>query len=342
MNNNLFNNITNGDIKGSIYNATILILGNDKDAIILEDTIVNICNHIGSFISLIDIKLWIDVINDTIEFIKNENICLKEIYLLITKLCIIYNIYLKNPISKTGLTNIKVLRERVITIFENSNVKISDIGIDKFETIIPPIGSDTYNLSLQIICGLIGIIKDTECLDDENTIIANANKMRDAFDYIIRKHFLFETKTYVNDSDCVWFLWGLISIIHNDEQLQNVYNLFKYKYSKKQKNNRVGFLWGIAVYIIYLCKKNISRDWNKKEIAIIKKIDDVANDLFKEIKQELIAKDIIENDIDECKSTCETSGLDYICNFIPVVNNNISDKNNNIAYNDDVRKIRYK
>lgn len=312
----LYTSITNAKIKESIYLSTKLILKEpddpDKTFEILANTLVAVASYIGSFISICDVMLWINVCEELIALIENPKIIMKNVYITVTKLCILCDIYVKNPIAKVGVINIKLLRPKVIDMFEGINFKLTDTGISRFEGILPPSDSATYGLAMQIITGYVFVIKEVERLssDDADNISDIANKIRKSFDYIIRKKYEFETKFYAADCDAVWFLWGLISLLYQDRELDVLYQLFNIGYNiKKAKPFRVGLLWGAALVMVYIKKKDIARSWNEKEVRVIKKIDEISLQLYKDIKKDLISTGYIQPDTKINKSM---DGLEYI------------------------------
>ena len=318
----LYESITKGDIQNSIY-ITATILLTDKISIeVFENTLIAICSYIGSFINIYDVKKWLDIINGTKNIIEDDNINIKYIFVILTKMCILCDIYIKNPIAKSGIINLKSLRTKIIDVFICEDNKLSNSGIIKFDGIIPPHDSDTYNISLQIISGVIKLIKltdDVSC-DDGDYLQEISNKLRNCFDYISRKTYTFETKFYNGDNDSIWFIWGFISILYNEEFINDTFFLFSNKWKKKCKNYKMGLLCGTAISIIYSHKKNASHSWNNKELTIINKIDEISLMLFNEIK-ETILKDNDTDKIDDNANIKDNDidGLDYLCNYIPTV-----------------------
>lgn len=342
MNEELYNSICRAKIQESIFLVTKILLKDiEKNLDCIIHTFIACCSYIGSFITIYDIKLWIDIIENLILFINNEKIIIKDIYLLVTKMCILCDIYIKNPVVKTGTVNIKLLRSKIIDIFEVNNFKLSTNGSAKFEGLLPPINSEAYNLSIQIITGIVYIIKQVELSNDYNIINDWANKMRQSFDYIIRKKYTFETKFYETDNDAVWFLWGILSILTIENDLNIIFQLFVYEYSKKNKSNRIGLLWGSALAIIYTKKKDIARLWNKKELMVIQKIDEISLELYNDIKRDLIKKDEIER-ITPSSNTID--GIEYITNYKPYESSEIKNEKkqelNN--YELDIKEVKYK
>lgn len=330
----LYESISKGDIQDSLYLSSKILLTNEISIDIFENTLIAICSYIGLFINIFDIKKWLDVINDTKKIIDDENINIKNIFILITKMCMLCDIYIKKPVSKTGNINLKNLRIKIIDVFSGEDSKLSTNGIVKFGGIIPPIDSDSYNLSLQVISGFIKLIKTTDNLssDDGDTLFDVSNKLRHCFDYIIRKKYMFETKFYISDNDSVWFIWGFISILYNEDFFNNIFFLFSHNWNKKCKKYKIGLIYGSAISIIYSHKKDVSSLWNDKEYNVINKIKDISLTLFNEIKSDLFKNKEFNNiDEDANINNKTTDGLDIISSFIPLTlntNNYYENKNN--------------
>lgn len=284
MNNDIYNNILSGDIKNSLYNVCSYIINNDK-IIILEITLINVCSYIGSFINIINIKKYIDILQSTRIFIENNNVKISDILTLITKMCIICNDYNKNITIKTGLIPLNKLKEKLTDIF-NNDTTITSNNIHKFESILPPKDSDSYLLSIKIINGLIKTISSIDKNPEDDYIFKISDKLKNSFDYIIRKNYYIETKI-IDDGDIIYFLWGFISILFNDIIISDLYWLYNYEYLKKYKKQRNGLLYGCAIIIIYLYKKNLSTNWDEEELNIINKINNISLSLFNEVKDNL-------------------------------------------------------
>jgi hypothetical protein len=322
-NTELYDSICGAKIKESIYVCSKIILKDpDKHFGIVLNTFISVSSFIGSFITIYDIRLWLDTIEDIIKIMEDENIVMKYIYIIITKLCILCDIHLKgsaSSVTRTGVQDIKILRCKIIDMFEGIKFKLSDIGISRFEGILPPVDSPTYSLATQILTGYVFCIKQLETMSDTDQIADLSNKIRKSFDYIIRKKYTFETRFYENDNDVVWFLWGLISILYNDHEMDMLYQLFQHAYNKKNKNMRIGLLWGAAILMIYIPKKDLARNWNHKELKVIKKIEEVSIQLYKDIKKDLIASNEIVDDKKEQKQSMD--GLQYILSVRHNMNN---------------------
>lgn len=312
----LYESICKAKIKESIYYATKIILKDVQNFETLVSTLIAVCSYIGSFVSVYDIRLLVDVCQDLTYLMEDEKIVMKDIYVLIAKLCIICDIYIKNPVAKTGTANVKLLRPKIIDMFTvNDNLKLSDNGISLFEGVLPPVDSESYALATQIITGYVHIIKDLENLSvdsHQDKIDHIANKIRKSFDYIIRKKYTFETKFYKSDNDAVWFLWGFLALLFQDNEMDMFYQLFNCGYSKKNRNHRIGLLWAAGILMVWIKKRDISRGWSVKEVQVIKKIEEVSLDLYKDIKKTLIQSGEIQDDSKELREKNKINGLEYI------------------------------
>ena len=353
----LYNSIYKGEIKESLYLVTQLILqDSNKNLELIENTLISICSYIGTFISIYDIRLWIDVIEETYEFINEDKIIIKNIYILITKLCIVCDIYIKKPISKSGLLSLAKLREKIISFFpSNSNtIELNYQILKKFDNILPPCDSETYELSKLIIFCILNILNNIQELDIDNDNIDinyKANTLRDVFDYFSRKNKKFENKFNSRDNDSIWFLWGILNTLCEENISEIAYKLFTYNYTKKHKTDRYGLLWGTTIAIIFLYKKNIARVWNNDEAILIKKINEIGMNLYKQIKKDLIKSNINIRDDDESnnnnvKSCSGLDGLHYLVNYLPELKNNPTIEYDNYTNenfnNNEVKKISTK
>lgn len=350
-NNNLYTHIYKGEIKDSIHLVTFLIINNDNNFQIIENTFIAILSYIGSFISIYDIRLWIDILEEVNDFINNNTINIKNVYILITKLCIVCRIYIKNPISKSGIITIPKLREKIIDYFD-TNQNNNDY-IQQFETVLPPINSENYNIAKIIINSInINLYKISNLSnDDQDTIFDLSNTFKNIFEYISRKNYKFETKFNHTDNDSIWFLWGIISKLCSEHNIGFIaFQLFNTNYSKKMKNERIGIIWGMSIVIIYLVKKNISRVWDDDEIILIKKINEIALDLYKQIKIDINKKYNVDTNYDNQPdltiSRNDNDKLNFLSNYIPQINNtpkleyDNNYENNNKDF-DEIRKIKY-
>lgn len=324
MNTDIYDYVIKGNIEKSLYETSKLLIEN-KNIDMLEETFIQIISYIGSFISVRDIIKLNDITKSAKELIEKDEVVVIDFLILITKMCIICDIYNKHQVIKTGIMQIKVLREKILDVF-NEDIKLSSNGIYKFSSIIPPTDSDSYLLSLKIIGCFIRFIKYIETIptDDCNNLQIMANKFRNCFDYIIRKKYIFETSLFPNDHEAIWFLWGFVSILYQEEFIANYYWLFNYELKKTKQKNRIGLIWAVAINIIYSHKKDTSINWNKNELNVINKIEEIGLDLYKEVKSlfKQQSKTIIKND--EQSKEKSYDGLEYVINYIPKINNNNS------------------
>ena len=321
-NKELFEFISKGNIEKSLYATCIFLIENAKIEI-LEETLISICAYIGAFIGIREIAKLNDIILTTKKIIENENIIVDEYLILITKMCILCNIYNLHPVSKTGLIPLAKLREKIIDVFSEDS-KLSSNGIMKFEMIIPPSDSDAYLLSLKIITSFIRIFNllDQITIDDKLDLIAI--KFKNCFDYIIRKKYAIETKLNPNEYDPIYFLWGFIEILFQHEDfIHSYYWLFSYNYKKSLKTQRLGLIYACSIAIIYSYKRHISKLWNQNELNVIYKTKEIALELMKQVRKDLKKEEpIVKSEKQEKK----IDGISYIDSYIPyiTINNPLS------------------
>jgi len=328
--------VCKGNIEKSLYATSIFLIENAKIEV-LEETLIFICSYIGAFINIRDIIKLNDIILSTKSLIENDNINVSDYLILITKMCILCNVYNINPVSKTGVIPLNKLREKIIDVFSEDN-KLSSNGIMKFEMIIPPTDSEAYLLSIKIITSFIRIIKIIDEIPSENAnaIEMIAIKFKNCFDYIIRKKYIIQTKLNPNEHDPIYFLWGFIEILFQHEDfIHSYYWLFCNNYKKSLKSQRIGLIYACAIAIIYSYKRHISNSWNQNELNVIYKTKEISLDLIQQVKTEIKQKDIhIEKPAKEKKTL---DGISYLDTYIPRATLN---KNNDIpVFQDELRYI---
>jgi len=332
INKELFDFITKGNIEKSLYAVSIFLIENSKIEV-LEETLIDVCSYIGTFINIKEIFKLNDIIISTKYLIENENLKISDYFILITKMCILCNIYNSNPISKTGIIPIGKLREKILDVFSDE-FKLSSNGIMKFEMIIPPTDSEAYILSIKIISSFIRIIKILDNISSENVnnIELISVKLKNCFDYIIRKKYIIQTKLNPNEHDPIYFLWGFIEILYSHEEfIHSYYWLFSNNYSKKVKKNRIGLIYGCCVAIIFSYKRFISTNWNQNELNVINKTKEISNDLIKQVKSDLKSKNLLcekekkEINVNQNDNNNNLRRLSIFENFIPKkdINNDI-------------------
>ena len=96
-----------------------------------------------------------------------------------------------------------------------------------------------------------------------------------------------------------------------------------------------------------LQNKNISRVWLNDEIILIKKINEVALDLYNQIKKDIYKTNNYKDENVETEKSYNNNALNYFLNYKPQLNDSSSymlDYNSNNYQNnnnDDLKKIRY-
>jgi hypothetical protein len=344
MEDELFTSICNGDIQNSIMLSTkIIFLHESID--ILENVYINICAYIGSFISLYDISKLIDIYSSLKKIIENEKLIIKDIYVIISKMCILCDIYNKHPNAKCGNMSIKVLKDKISTLFNNNDLKLSNNGIMRFDGILPPHDHENYGMAIRIVAILIKTIKSTDdiSVDEGNTLVDISNKLRHIIDYILRSKYKFETKFYSTDNDNAWFLWGVFSVLYKNDILDNAFWLYNYEYKKKYRSKRIGILWSLPIISIYTHKCDISKGWTSKESNVIAKIEEISINLYNELRRKIIKDNPDKFERANKETVDKHDGLNYILNFVPVIDNNSrTDIISNISKpKEEIRHISY-
>jgi len=338
-NKELFDFICNGNIEKSLYNTCVFLIENSKIEV-LEDTLIYTCSYISTFITIYNIVKFNNIIETTINIITSDNINVIEYLTLITKMCILCDIHIKHPTTKTGTIPIPQLRQKIFNVF-NNEIKLNPAGINKFSSIIPPIDSDIYALTLKIITSFINLFKILETTNNNDEIYSISILFRDSFDYIIRKKYVIQTQFCLSEHDPIYFLWGFVNCLFNNEPfILNYYKLFCYNNTtnnKTIKNQRIGLIHACAVAIIYSYKRDIASSWTSNEIIIITKIKDISMNLFNQIKKEIVIDDdkpIIEKE----KVKPKIDGLTYLYDYIPKMSSIINTDNNEI-FEDEYKTI---
>ena len=323
MENEIFTSICNGDIQNSIMLSTkIIFLYETID--ILEMAFINICAYIGSFISLYDISKLTDIYSALKKIIENDKLVIKDVYVIITKMCILCDIYNKHPNAKCGNMSIKVLKDKISAQFNNNDLKLSHNGVMRFDGILPPHDHENYGLATKIVSIIIRTIKSTDdiSVDDGDTLVDISNKLRHIIDYILRMKHKFETKFYSSDNDNAWFLWGVFSVLYKNEAFNDAFWLYNYEYKKKYRAKRVGILWSLPIISIYTHKCDISKGWNSKESIVIAKIEELSINLYNELRRKIYKEnpDKFETKTrDDARSADKYDGLKYILSYVPVI-----------------------
>lgn len=324
----LFTSISSGNVNNSLLLSTKYILLNDS-LDIFENILIDIASYIGTFINLYDISKLLDIFTSIKKFIENEKIIIKDVYILITKMCIVCDIYNKNSISRCGTMSMKTLKEKISFIFSREDMKLSSNGIIRFDGVLPPHDDENYRIALKIITILIKTIKSSDDIPIENADRLNdiAIKLKNIFDFIFRSKYKFETKFYSQDNDNVWFIWGVLSILYKEQFIDSAFWLFNYNFKKSYRKKRLGIILSMGCAVIFSHKKDISNGWNDKEVNVINKIDDISLKLYNEIRNK-IAKEYPEVFKSDRKSS-EKDGLDLILEYVPLISshNTNCDKN---------------
>jgi hypothetical protein len=304
----------------------------DESFDVLELIYIDVCSYIGTFVYITDIGKLADIYEDIANMIDTDKIVIKNIYIIITKLCILCDIYNKHPVAKCGNMSIALLKNKIAHILNANDMKLSQNGIMRFDGILPPNNHENYNTALGIIAIIIKTIKTTDDLscDDIDKLVGISNNLRLVIDYILRKKIKIETKFYSTDDDISWFIWGVYSILYKDKVFENAFKLYNHEYKKKYKIKRQGLLYSLGLLCIYIHKQDISKGWTSKERNVIDKIDEISIKLYNEIRRDIISKnpELYEktNKHTREEKIKENDGLNFLFNYVPEIDSNNADK----------------
>jgi hypothetical protein len=304
----------------------------DESFDVLELIYIDVCSYIGTFVYITDIGKLADIYEDIANMIDTDKIVIKNIYIIITKLCILCDIYNKHPVAKCGNMSIALLKNKIAHILNENDMKLSQNGIMRFDGILPPHNHENYSTALGIIAIIIKTIKTTDDLssDDIDKIVGISNNLRLFIDYILRKKIKIETKFYSTDDDISWFIWGVYSILYKDKVFENAFKLYNHEYKKKYKIKRQGLLYSLGLLCIYIHKQDISKGWTSKERNVIDKIDEISIKLYNEIRRDIISKnpELSEktNKHTREEKIKENDGLNFMFNYVPEIDSNNADK----------------
>jgi hypothetical protein len=297
---------------------------------------------------LYDISKLIDIYSSLKKIIENDKIVIKDIYVIISKMCILCDIYNKHPNAKCGNMSMKVLKDKISVLFNNNELKLSHNGMMRFDGILPPHDHENYVLANKIISIIIKTIKSTDdiSVDDGDTLVDISNKLRHIIDYILRTKYTFETKFYSSDNDNAWFLWGVFSVLYKNDIFNDAFWLYNYEYKKKYRSKRVGILWSLPIISIYTHKCDISKGWNSKESNVIAKIEEISINLYNELRRKIIKENPEKFEKKNKEEVDKYDGLKYIINYVPVVHSNgsITDtllSQTNAKIKEEIRHISY-
>jgi hypothetical protein len=304
----------------------------DESFDVLELIYIDVCSYIGTFAYITDIGKLADIYEDIANMIDTDKIVIKNIYIIITKLCILCDIYNKHPVAKCGNMSIALLKNKIAHILNENDMKLSQNGIMRFDGILPPNNHENYSTALGIIAIIIKTIKTTDDLscDDIDKLVGISNNLRLVIDYILRKKIKIETKFYSTDDDISWFIWGVYSILYKDKVFENAFKLYNHEYKKKYKIKRQGLLYSLGLLCIYIHKQDISKGWTSKERNVIDKIDEISIKLYNEIRRDIISKnpELSEktNKHTREEKIKENDGLNFLLNYVPEIDSNNADK----------------
>lgn len=297
----VYNDIINGNIEQSLQKICEILSKNDEDLEKLEEEFVNICSYIGTHMDITHCRRWIDIMNNVKVFVNESKIMIDKTLELCCKLCI-----LCKSVHETKQMPIKKLRDHVIQYFDKT--ELNQYQLKLFEDILPHMKNESYNIACNICSTFIKFIIDIENthLDDKN-IFHLSNHLRLCIEYITRRDVYIENGIN-RDSDCTWFLWGMLVILSsNNSDITIAYELFKFRWKQSFKKHRIGLLWG-SIFIVILSRKHISSpEWGIKDCKIFDKIRSMSTHMMNETK----------NKIKISNTEKESDGLNLLVHYTP-------------------------
>lgn len=298
----IYDKIIDGNIKESLEKVCeILYLKTSIEE--LENDLILVCNYIGKNMNINHTKKWGELIELTYKFIENDKVEVDNTLILITKMCLICKTIQEN--KKIGIAQLK---NRLSKQFDE---KLTSLEENKYEIILPSMSSECYEIASKITkCfhNLIDELNRTSTTDKD--MIHIINRLRLSIEYICRKNIWIETHLHT-DTDVIWFLWGLLRILSNDDiTIYNSFQLFILKWKNSNKNNRIGILWGSVFLLILYFKSDLSFYWKSADERLFDNIKTMAGTMMLKIKEKFPKKEELKIEIKD---------IDFISRYIPKI-----------------------
>jgi len=249
----------------------------------LEDEWINISSQIGFNKKLVFGKLWCEVNEELVSLLKKENLNVKDALIMTSKLYIL-NSRLSDSFVATN-ENIKKIRNEIIEFFPES-AALSYEGIKMYRRLLPSQTADNYIFYSRILASFSKLFESYIDKGEES----KQDDIRNALEYISRKRNemnlpsqwpLPSMQKNMGFGDPVWFLWGMMLCYFSDKKVATNFELFSWNYKKSLKLNRIGLLWGLA----YCFKNNLAYSWTSEETKVLQKVDEIAADLWKDVRE---------------------------------------------------------
>tara|TARA_Y100000389_G_scaffold204979_1_gene261531 strand:- start:200 stop:1159 length:960 start_codon:yes stop_codon:yes gene_type:complete len=318
----IYDSILDGNVKSSLEEVCI-ILHKKEGFEDFENSLILICNYIGYNININYAFKWYDIIHSTYSFLSNEKVIIDDTLILVTKMCILC----KN-IQEQKLLSIHQLRKRLLPFFKEP---LSSLDIVHFETILPSIESESYNIASKIANCFKNLFIELRNCSNEN-LPYTVNNLRLCIEFVCRRNIYIDT-TLHKDHDCIWFLWGLLTLISNNSQyIQDTYNLFIYNWKSSSRKKRLGILYSSIFLAIISFRMELAFRWKSEDERLFVHIQNVSKNMMETVRQKFPI---------EKKTEKNTNNIDFILTYIPTIKNVPTSSHQNTFDIDQKKEIFY-
>lgn len=265
--------IQEGNIQKTLENVCLILHQNDSQVEQLEEEFISICDYIGSHMDSNHVMRWLDIIENTLIFVNNTSINIDDTLVLCSKMCM-----LCKQIYHIDSMNLQRLRSQVIIDLESP---LKHEYIRSLANILPIPTSQSFPVACNISMCFVKYIEKANDLSLDSKELHNiTNRLRLCIEYITRKNVFIENP-HSRDSDCIWFLWNLLTQLSQSKEIQTVYRLFTINWKSNSKKKRMGLLWG-SVYLLRLHKI----EWTTSDTEVFTKIKNISRNLMLQVKQQ--------------------------------------------------------
>jgi hypothetical protein len=297
----IYESILNGNIKSSLEEVC-LILHKKERFDELQGSLLYICNFIGMNMNINYAYKWYNILISTHEFLTNEKIVIDNTLILVAKMCV-----LCKTLHEQKQIGIPQLRKRLLPFFKNP---LSSLDIRFYQPILPSLDNESFEIASKIANTFKDFfIKLKTCNQQELPHLIN--NMRLSFELISRRNIWIETQLN-KDHDCIWFLWGLLTILtENNPFINNAFNIFIYDWKSTSKKKRIGILYG-SIFLAIICyRSDLAFDWKSEDERLFQHIKKISKKMMETIRNQSPIDNNIQNNND----------INFIMTYIPTVKN---------------------
>lgn len=300
----VYTTIINGNVEETLEKVCEIICQNNEELEILEEEFVLVCNYVGMHMDITHAAKWIDILEEVRAFIHSPTIAIDRTLQLCYKMCIVCR-----NLHETKQMSVKKLRDHVIKHFDSKNINHYQLGL--FEKVLPSVTNESYNIACNIVATFCDFLVRIEGMDPENKDMFHlSNHFRSCIEYITRRDVYIENGLN-RDCDCIWFLWGVLTIMcgYNDNTINTSHELFKFKWKQSIKKKRIGILWG-SIFIVILSRKHIDNTaWSLRELKVFDKVRSMSERMVSEVRQRILTSQKKESD----------NNLNVLVNYTPKI-----------------------